>query len=122
MTPPGSRCTHAGCGGRARVCRECVRAIALQWWGAIARHPADVGPRCELCNLGRAEVCAEHFLEDVAEHRARMRELGQRIGEPDPPDTLAAFAKGIEEGLARAAHKRRQGTLDSVHPKPPDRP
>jgi hypothetical protein len=107
MTLSGSRCSRAGCGGRARVCRECVRAISFQWWGAIARHAADIAPRCELCELGLAEVCGEHFIDDVAEHRAGMRELGHRIGEPDPPDTLAVFARGVAGGWAQSAHEDR---------------
>ena len=107
MTLSGSGCSHAGCEGRARVCRECVRAISFQWWGAIARHAADIAPRCELCEIGLAEVCCEHFLDDVAEHRARMRQLGHRIGEPDPPDTLAVFAQGVEEGRAQATREGR---------------
>ncbi len=27
------------CSALAAVCPECVRAIALQWFGAVARHP-----------------------------------------------------------------------------------
>ncbi len=104
---PGSQFSDQECGGRARVCRDCVRAISLQWWDAIARHPADIAPRCELCELGLAEVCGEHFLDDVAEHRARMRQLGQRIGERDPPDTLAAFTNGVERGRAQATREDR---------------
>ncbi len=104
---PGSLCSHQGCARTARVCRECVRAISFQWWGAIARHATDTGERCELCELGLAEVCGEHFLDDVAQHRAQMRELGQRIGEPDPPDTLAVFAQGVTEGRAQAAREDR---------------
>ncbi len=102
---PGSLCRHRGCRSRARACRECVRAISFQWWSAIARHPTDTAPRCELCETGLAEVCADHFLDDVAEHRAVMRELGHRIGEPDPPDTLAVFARGVAEGRAQAARE-----------------
>ena len=104
---PGSLCRHQGCPGRARVCRECVRAISFQWWGATARHLTDTAPRCELCELGLAEVCGTHFLDDVAEHRARMRQLGHRIGEPDPPDRLAVFAQGVAEGRAQAAREDR---------------
>ncbi len=104
---PGSLCRHHGCPGRARVCCECVRAISLQWWGAIARRAADTAPHCELCKLGLAEVCGEHGLDDVAEHRARMRQLGHRIGEPYPPDTLAVFAQGVAEGRAQAAREVR---------------
>lgn len=107
MTLPGNCCSRDECEHTARACRECVRAIPLQVWGAIARHAADIAARGDLCELGLAEACGEHFLDDVAEHRARMRELGHRIGEPDPPDTLAVFAQGVEEGRAQAAREGR---------------
>ena len=92
-------CVHEGCRRRARICRECVRACSLQWWGAIARHRSETGQRCELCELGEPAVCGEHFLEDLAEHRSQMRELGHRIGEPEPPDVIAILQQGYEQGL-----------------------
>ncbi|MGA2014972.1 MAG: hypothetical protein ABSH51_31205 [Solirubrobacteraceae bacterium] len=107
MTLVASRCSHDGCTRTARVCCECVRAISFQWWGAIARHATDVAPRCELCETGLAEVCGEHFLNDAAEHRALMLELGHRIGEPDPPDPVAVFAQGIAEGRAQTTREDR---------------
>jgi hypothetical protein len=107
MTLPGNCCSRDECERTARVCRECVRAISWQVWAAIARHAADIAARCDLCEIALAEVCGEHVLDDVAEHRARMRGLGHRIGEPDPPDTLAVFARGVAEGRAQAAREDR---------------
>ena len=107
MTLPGNCCSRDECDRRARVCHEFVRAMSFQWWDAIARHPADTAAHCELCELGLAEVCGGHCLDDVAEHRARMRHLGHRIGEPDPPDTLAVFAQGVAEVRAQAAREDR---------------
>ena len=92
-------CVHEGCRRRPRICRECVRACSLQWWGAIARHPSQTGQRCELCELGEPAVCGEHFLEDLAEHRSQMRELGHRIGEPEPPDVMAILQQGYDQGF-----------------------
>ena len=92
-------CVHEGCRRRPWICRECVRACSLQWWGAIARHPSETGQRCELCEVGESAVCGEHFLEDLAEHRALMRELGHRIGEPEPPDVIAILQQGYDQGF-----------------------
>jgi hypothetical protein len=91
----------------SRVCRECVRAVSLQWWGAIARHHG-APPRCELCGVGDAELCGECFLDHVAEHRSEMRRARNRIGEPGPPDVLDTYARGIEEGrrVERAERRR----------------
>lgn len=37
------------------ACLECARAIALGWFGAIARHPGDPNkPVCVLCSEGEA--------------------------------------------------------------------
>lgn len=93
-------CAHEGCARRARVCRECVRAVSFKWWDAIARHWAP-GDRCAPCETGHPEVCGDHFIDDVAEHRAHMRELGNRIGEPEPPDVIAFYRQGFDAGRAQ---------------------
>jgi hypothetical protein len=87
-------CYENGCGPPARICRECVRALAFQWWGAIARH--DLGASlCELCeHTGGACYCAEHALDTIVEHRALMRSLGHRIGEPPPVDITDLVSRG----------------------------
>ena len=79
----------------ARICRECVRALAFQWWDAIARH--DIGDsRCELCeHTGGAIYCAEHALDAIVEHRALIRSLGHRIGEPPPVDVTDLLDRGL---------------------------
>jgi len=66
------------------------------WWGAIARH--DIGGSCcELCeHSGGATYCADHALDAILEHRAYMRELGHRIGEPPPPDVTELLNRGVE--------------------------
>jgi hypothetical protein len=86
-------CCENGCRRTGRICRECVRALAFQWWGAIARH--DLGDsRCELCeHTGGACYCAEHALDAIVEHRALMRSLGHRIGEPPPVELTELLAR-----------------------------
>ena len=96
-------CIHRGCARHPRVCRECVRAVSFKWWGAIARHYTRPDPRCQLCEIGQAEVCAECFINDVLLHRAQMRELGNPIGEPEPPDVVEIFARGVQEGRRRVS-------------------
>ena len=63
-----------------RVCDECLRAVAMQWWGGIARH--DQGATCVLCERGEALYCAEDFFDAVTERRAWLREIDMPIGEP----------------------------------------
>ena len=72
---------RATCEREATVCSECIRAFAFQWWGAIARHHAD-GPRCQLCEIGRADYCGLHAIEAVVEHRRMLRQQGSQLGEP----------------------------------------
>lgn len=60
---------------------ECVRAIALQRLGAVARHP-ETGTDCALCEHGPAVYCAECFINQVAEYRTTLRRNGATIGEP----------------------------------------
>jgi hypothetical protein len=71
----------AACGASAVACQECVRAIALQWFGAIARHP-ETGTNCVLCEQGPAVYCPACFIEHVAGYRSLLRRSGTRIGEP----------------------------------------
>ncbi len=63
------------------VCQECVRAIALEWFGAVARHP-ETGTDCRLCQQGQAAYCGHCFVEQVISYRAVLRKAGTRIGEP----------------------------------------
>jgi hypothetical protein len=72
-----------GCDAPAVVCRECVRAIALQWFGAVARHPdTGAGIACRLCDQGPADYCGHCFVDQVAAYRTVLRQAGTRIGEP----------------------------------------
>ena len=70
-----------GCGKPAVVCQECVRAIALQWFGAIARHP-ETGTDCRLCEHGHAVYCGDCFVSEAAGYRIVLRQAGTTIGEP----------------------------------------
>jgi hypothetical protein len=72
------------CLARPVVCSECVRALALEWWGGIARHAhGDPGTAtCVLCELGAAAYCAPHFLAAVTSQRRALRANGTTIGEP----------------------------------------
>jgi hypothetical protein len=78
-TAPGRGC--ACCPAAAVVCQECVRAIALKWFGAIARHP-ETGTDCQLCEHGPALYCGQCFVDQVAEYRTMLRQNGVTIGEP----------------------------------------
>jgi hypothetical protein len=70
-----------GCEKRAVACQECVRAIALQWFGAVARHP-EAGTGCQLCEQGHADYCGDCFVEQVTVYRTMLRQADVRIGEP----------------------------------------
>jgi hypothetical protein len=50
------------------ACSECARAVALGWWGSIARHMGAPGtPVCWLCGEGKAILTpAQWFAEVVA--------------------------------------------------------
>lgn len=66
----------------AEVCHECVRALALKWFGAIARHP-EAGIDCRICEAGLPQFCGDCFVVEVAEYRALLRAQGHTIaGEP----------------------------------------
>jgi hypothetical protein len=79
MTVGEGRC--ADCSAPAVVCSECVRAIALQWFGAIARHP-ETGADCQLCEHGHAVYCGHCFVTEMTAYRTTLRHAGARIGEP----------------------------------------
>jgi hypothetical protein len=72
-----------GCDKPAVVCSECVRALALKWWGSIARHGEDVvgDRRCELCELGQPSYCGDHAIAAIVRQRGALREGGVLIGE-----------------------------------------
>jgi hypothetical protein len=79
-----SDCLTADCRRAAEVCDECVRALALQWWGAISRH-SEAGDGCVLCARGLATWCAACALSGehgVIARRQGLREGGVQIGEP----------------------------------------
>lgn len=66
----------------AEVCAECVRALALMWFGAIARHP-EAGTDCRICEAGLSQFCGGCFVAEVVEYRALLRTQGRTIeGEP----------------------------------------
>jgi hypothetical protein len=69
------------CRAPATVCPECVRAIALQWSGAVARHP-EAGTDCRLCEHGHAAYCERCFDSEVADYRAALLNAGTQRGEP----------------------------------------
>jgi hypothetical protein len=75
----GSNC--ACCPAPATVCSECVRAIALQWFGAVARHP-QTGTDCQLCEHGHAVYCGRCFISEVAGYRTMLLKAGTQLGEP----------------------------------------
>jgi hypothetical protein len=76
---PGPSCLS--CQTPPVVCAECVRALALQWFGAIARHP-ETGTDCIMCEQGPAVWCGCCFVGQVADYRAVLLNAGTRIGEP----------------------------------------
>lgn len=71
----------ASCPAPAAVCPECVRAIALQWFGDVARHP-ETGTGCQLCHQGQAVYCGRCFVGQVVGYRAVLLKAGVTIGEP----------------------------------------
>ena len=72
----------SSCSLPATVCHECVRAVALKWWAAIARHPGDSEGPCRLCEVGRPVYCGACFVDAVTEHREALRAAGVEVGEP----------------------------------------
>lgn len=70
------------CTAPPTVCSECMRATALRWFGAVARHP-ESGTDCRLCEHGPATYCGNCFVDEVASYRTALREAGNPItGEP----------------------------------------
>jgi hypothetical protein len=69
------------CQAPATVCQECVRAIALKWFGAVARHP-ETGTDCQLCEQGHAAYCGHCFISAVAGYRTVLLNAGTQLGEP----------------------------------------
>jgi hypothetical protein len=70
------------CDREAIVCSECVRALALKWWGGIARH--SEAQTCKLCGQGTAVLCGDHAIRAVELQRDMLRSQGVHIGEPPP--------------------------------------
>jgi hypothetical protein len=70
------------CDRDAIVCAECVRALALKWWGGIARHSEEL--TCLLCGQGTAVLCGDHAVAAVLVHRQMLVDQGHRLGEPPP--------------------------------------
>jgi hypothetical protein len=61
------------------ACMECARAIALGWWGAIARHFGEPGePVCVLCGEGAAVLTAVQFFARAAVLVQQRTADGQR--------------------------------------------
>lgn len=100
-------CQTAGCRHEAVVCDECVRALALMFFGGIARHPeererGDDG--CALCEVGPRWWCAgcaiggEH---GVVARRAALRKLKEYRTGP-----LAIRLGRDIEGVAHEALER----------------
>jgi hypothetical protein len=78
---PVGLCIQDNCNQQATVCQECMRALALMWWGGIARHP-EAGTDCRLCEEGLACYCGEHLVSQVVEYRRGLRGVGTPLGEP----------------------------------------
>jgi len=50
------------------ACLECARAIALGWWGAIARHFGNPdAPVCALCGEGEATLTPTQWFAQVTQ-------------------------------------------------------
>jgi hypothetical protein len=63
------------------ACIECARAVALGWWGSIARHIAPLGrPVCVLCSEGEATLTADAWFTLTASLVAKRTADGQRRG------------------------------------------
>lgn len=61
------------------ACFECARAIALGWWGAIARHPAEPDePVCVLCKESAAVLTASGWFASAAALVQQRTADGQR--------------------------------------------
>ena len=61
---------------------ECVRAIALTWWGRSRGTPGGRERRCRLCEVGGPVYCGACFVDAVTAHREALRAAGVEVGEP----------------------------------------
>lgn len=59
------------------ACNECARAVALGWWGGIARHPEHEGAVCLLCGEGEAVHTAQEWFGVTVMLRAERARDGQ---------------------------------------------
>ena len=66
------------CSRPAVAGRECVRAMALMCFSAIARHP-EAGTDCKLCEQGCPIYCGDCFVGEVASYRALLRDAGNPV-------------------------------------------
>jgi hypothetical protein len=57
----------------ATVCRECVRAIALMFFGGISRHPVH-GADCKTCEAGAPTYCGDCAVDAIVEQRTMLRD------------------------------------------------
>lgn len=61
------------------ACLECARAIALGWFGAVARHLGEPNsPVCVLCGEGAATLTPEQWFARIATLAANATHSGQR--------------------------------------------
>lgn len=59
----------------AVACQECMRAIALMFFGGVARHP-EAGTTCRLCEAGAPVYCGACLISAVTEQRQSLRSAG----------------------------------------------
>jgi len=79
-------CATSNCRRAAAVCDECIRALALMFFGGIARHPELREPEdtaCALCELGAATWCPSCALNGAHGVMARRRHLREHGGYTD---------------------------------------
>ena len=57
----------------AVACRECVRAVALMFFGGITRHP-ESGTDCALCEAGAPAYCPTCFVTETVAYRTGLRD------------------------------------------------
>ena len=57
----------------AVVCQECMRAVALMFFGGITRHP-ESGTGCPLCEAGMPTYCPTCFVTETVTYRRGLRE------------------------------------------------
>ncbi|MER6616325.1 hypothetical protein [Streptomyces xantholiticus] len=76
------------------ACNECARAVALGWWGSIARHPGAPGrPVCVLCGEGEAvHTAVEWFAMAAALVRQRTNDGQRRTWHDDAVKGLGAVS------------------------------